>query len=139
MNAFDISASALSAQRLRMTTIAGNIANAETTRDAHGRPNPYRRLEVIFAPEGPDGESPGVQVTEIREDSDPFRWVRRPGHPDAITDPASEHYGDVLMPRINVVHEMVDMMLASRSYEANLTAIEVTKTMNVLQLLNSPD
>ena len=134
MDPLDISASALSAQRTRMTAIAGNIANAGTTRDEHGRPNPYRRLEVIFSSGAPGGKTPGVRVDQIREDPDPFHWVHDPNHPDAVKDPDSENYGDVLMPRINVVHEMVDMMLASRAYEANLTAIEVTKTMNAAAL-----
>jgi len=146
MNAIDISASALSAQRIRMNAIAGNIANAHTTRDAEGRPRPYKRLEVLFAPGGSrragtpgplaarGAEPAGVRVVAVREARDPYQWTHDPGHPDAVQDPASERYGYVLMPRINVVEEMVDMMLASRAYEANLTAHEATKAMRAAAL-----
>ncbi len=131
MNLLDISASALSAQRTRMTAIAGNIANAGTTRDAWGRPNPYRRAEVVFAAGAPGRpEEPGVHVQSVGEARDPFRWVHDPSHPDAVRDPASDRNGYVLMPRINVVEETVDMMLASRAYEANLAAMEATRTMH---------
>jgi flagellar basal-body rod protein FlgC len=137
MNALDISGSALSAQRARMNAIAGNIANASTTRDAEGRPNPYRRVEVLFAA-GADAsqgaKSAGVRVAAVREDARPFQWTYDPAHPDSVRDPASDRYGYVLMPRINVVEEMVDMMLASRAYEANLSALEVTKVMHTESL-----
>ncbi len=146
MNALDISASALSAQRTRMTAIAGNIANANTTRDEYGRRIPYRRLEVLFAAGSEDGSAGaagaggaggtvrGVRVTDVRPARDPFRWVRDPAHPDAVDDPASPFHGQVLMPRINAVHEMVDMMLASRAYEANLSSMETTKAMTAAAL-----
>lgn len=131
----DISASALAAQRMRMTTIAGNIANANTTRDAYGRNIPYRRLEVLFA-EGASARSsePGVHVTAIRDDRQPYRWAYDPNHPDAVRDAGDERNGYVLLPRINVVEEMVDMMLASRAYEANVSAIEVTGVMDAAAL-----
>lgn len=116
----DISASALEAQRVRMDVIAGNIANAHTTRDARGRPSPYRRKEVVFAPARDGG--PGVTVEEIREDGSPPRRVWDPRHPDAVG-------GYVSYPNVNVIQEMVDMTLASRSYEANVTAIETAKGM----------
>src|SRR5438876_12383055 len=119
MNTLDISASALSAQRVRMTAIAGNIANAGTTRDAEGRPQPYRRLEVLFAEGAPDGAGgEGVHVEGIRPDPHPFQWTYDPAHPDSVRDPKSDRNGYVLMPRISTVQEMVDMMLASRAYEA---------------------
>src|SRR2546426_2196861 len=127
MNALDISGSALSAERVRMSAIAGNIANASTTRDADGKVNPYRRLEVLFASGAPSGggaslaePAAGVRVAAVREDPRPFQWSYDPGHPDAVRDPQSDRKGYVLLPRINVVQEMVDMMLASRAYEANL-------------------
>jgi flagellar basal-body rod protein FlgC len=131
MDLLEISASALSAQRTRMTAIAGNIANANTTRDETGRPVPYRRLEVVFAA-GATGQTdqPGVHVQEVRQARDPYRWIFDPNHPDAVHDSASERNGYVLMPRINAVEEMVDMMLASRAYEANLAALEATRTMH---------
>ncbi len=130
MDPLDISASALAAQRIRMTAIAGNIANAATTRDSQGRNIPYRRMEVLFAGGAPGRTGgPGVHVEAVREDRMPYRWAHDPNHPDAVRDPGSDRYGQVLLPRINVVEEMVDMMLASRAYEANLSAMEVTRTM----------
>jgi flagellar basal-body rod protein FlgC len=125
----DISASALSAQRTRMNVLASNIANAHTTRDEYGNISPYRRQEVLFAPRVDDGEVVGVRVTRVREAAHPFQWVYQPDHPDAVKDLTSENHGRVLMPKINVVQEMVDMMMASRAYEANLTAMEATKAI----------
>ncbi len=122
LSALDISATGLEARRLWMTTIAENIANAETTRDAEGKPNPYRRREPIFAP-FQNGRATGVTVLDIVEDSSPFRVVQDAGHPDADED------GNVLYPNVSVVQEMVDMLMATRSYEANVTAMEATKGM----------
>jgi flagellar basal-body rod protein FlgC len=130
MDALDISASALAAQRIRMTAIAGNIANANTTRDAYGRNIPYRRVEVLFAAGSTGGpDAGGVRVQAVREARDPWRLVHDPDHPDAEKDPSSDRFGYVLLPKVNVVEEMVDMMLSSRAYEANLAALEATKTM----------
>ena len=125
----DISASALSAQRLRMNVISSNIANANTTRDEYGRPNPYRRLMVSFQEAERGGKVSGVAVSGVNEDPNPFKWVHQPDHPDAIKDPSNPRVGQVRMPRINQVQEMGDMMLASRAYEANLTAMQVTKSI----------
>ena len=119
---FDISASALAAQRIRMNVIAENIANAHTTRDEAGRAVPYRRREVIFRAERTGGQ-PGVSVSEVREDRSEPRRVWDPDHPDAVG-------GYVAYPNVNVIQEMVDMTLASRSYEANVTAIETAKAMS---------
>ncbi|MBN1421126.1 MAG: flagellar basal body rod protein FlgC [Planctomycetes bacterium] len=121
----DISASGLAAQRIRMDVIAENIANAHTTRDAEGRPSPYCRREVVFAPTAASG--PGVSVAEIRRDATPPRRVFDPDHPDAVD-------GYVAYPNVNVIQEMVDMTLASRSYEANVTAIETAKSMYLAAL-----
>lgn len=122
---FDISASGLTAQRLRMDTIANNLANANTTRTERG--GPYRREMPMFAAReaaGSDGdEMAGVRVLGIAEDTDPPRLVYDPGHPDANTD------GYVQMPNVNVVTEMVDMISASRAYEANVTALNAAKAM----------
>jgi flagellar basal-body rod protein FlgC len=135
IDALDISASALAAQRVRMNAIAGNIANASTTRDADGRNIPYKRLEVLFAAAAPGRRGgTGVQVEAVQESRDPYRWVHDPDHPDAVRDPSSPRDGYVLMPRVNAVEEMVDMMLASRSYEANLSAMEVTRAMKAAAL-----
>lgn len=123
LGALSVSASGLRAQRIRMDTIAENIANANTTRDIEGRNNPYRRKDVVFAAGmGRWGAEPGVSVADIVEDAG-FELRHEPDHPDA------DAAGYVKFPRIRVIQEMVDMMLASRSYEANITAMETTKAM----------
>ncbi|MBW5444580.1 flagellar basal body rod protein FlgC [Cohnella sp. CFH 77786] len=136
LGGFDISASALTAQRLRMDVISANIANAETTRAqfVNGRFVPYRRKEVVLAAVQPkfrnlldeklnaDAEQ-GVQVAAIRDDATPFKQVYNPAHPDA------DENGMVNMPNVDVVKEMVDMISASRSYEANVTALNASKAM----------
>jgi len=123
-SAIDISASGLSAQRRRLDTIAENIANAETTRTERG--GPYRRKQVVFeelaSRELEQGQQ-GVKVREVIEDSRPPHLVYRPGHPDADAN------GYVAMPNVSIVEEMVDMISATRSYEANATAINATKAM----------
>ncbi|PDO11233.1 MAG: flagellar basal body rod protein FlgC [Candidatus Reconcilbacillus cellulovorans] len=135
-NGFEISASALTAQRLRMDVIASNIANAETTRArfVDGRWEPYRRKMVEFRPIRPSfdallrqaaGETPGegVRVARIVEDRTPFKLVYLPSHPDADED------GYVRMPNVDLVKEMVDLISATRSYEANVTALNAAKAM----------
>ncbi|MGC8778139.1 MAG: flagellar basal body rod protein FlgC [Candidatus Caldatribacteriaceae bacterium] len=115
---FDISASGLTAERLRMNVIASNIANAETTRTPAG--GPYRRKEVVFEPL----EDGGVRVSAITEDGvTPTRRVYEPGHPDANSE------GWVEYPNVVLVNEMVDLLAATRAYEANVTAINATKGM----------
>jgi flagellar basal-body rod protein FlgC len=128
--AFAISASGLRAQRLRMDVIAANLANAQSTRTPGG--GPYRRRDVVLeatpqsenfddmlAPGG--APSAAVRVARVVEDRHPPQLVFDPGHPDA--DPN----GYVAMPNVNVVTEMVDMMAATRAYEANVTALNATK------------
>jgi flagellar basal-body rod protein FlgC len=128
--AFAISASGLRAQRLRMDVIAANLANAQSTRTPEG--GPYRRRDVVLEATSA-GESfedlltPGgapsaaVRVARIVTDQHPPQLVFDPGHPDANAD------GYVAMPNVNVVTEMVDMMAATRAYEANVTALNATK------------
>ena len=118
----DVSASALSANRTRINTIAHNLANANTTRDSWGRPNPYRRKEVLFGSGRSERGEPGVRVVDVREDMRPFRKEWAPDHPDQVD-------GFVKFPNINVIEEMVDMIMASRAYEANVSAMELTKSM----------
>jgi flagellar basal-body rod protein FlgC len=136
----DISASALSAERLRMDVTAENLANAQSTRTANG--GPYRRKEVVQEANGDGfagalasaraagvgtatggGAQGGVKVTGVVEDQTPNRLVYDPSHPDANAQ------GYVSMPNVNPVTEMVDLITASRSYEANVTAMQTAKTM----------
>ena len=131
-NTLKISALGLSAERLRMDLIADNIANAETTRTEKGEP--YRRKMAIFTPRKSfehilqrELEAEGVKVQGIIEDKSPFRLVYNPSHPDAKTEGPQKGY--VEMPNIDVVTEMVDMISATRAYEANVTALNAAKSM----------
>ncbi len=130
LESLDVSVSALVAQRTRIDTVAGNIANAFTTRDAEGRPEPYRRRFAIFA-EGDGRGRPGVHVASIEQDRAPPRLVYRPGHPDASAE------GYVKYPNVELGTEMVNALEAARAYEANITALQVTKSMlsSALRLL----
>jgi len=143
--AMDTSASALTAQRLRMEVTAANLANAESTRTPEG--GPYRRRVVRLGerpPAPPAGESwgrtlalaagmpsrtastrggGGTRVVAISEDPTPLRREFRPGHPDADAS------GYVLMPNVNPALEMVELIAASRAYEASLATLETTKSM----------
>lgn len=127
--AFAISASGLRAQRLRMDVIAANLANAQSTRTPAG--GPYRRRDVVLE-STPQSDSfddllasgtpnAAVRVTRIVEDQRPPQLVFDPGHPDA------DQNGYVAMPNVNVVTEMVDLMAATRAYEANVAAVNATK------------
>jgi flagellar basal-body rod protein FlgC len=130
LTALRISGSGLSVERTRVNLASSNLANAETTRTAAG--GPYKRLDPVIqaVPFGPAlGEAteptPAIDpvVSSIVADNGPGRKVYSPGHPDA--DPE----GFVTFPNVNPVHEVVNLMSASRSYEANATAIETLKTM----------
>jgi flagellar basal-body rod protein FlgC len=120
----DIGASGLAAQRLRMDTIAGNVANINTTRNAAGEKIPYQRRIVMFA-EGQqhNAAKPGVHVSQIQLDPAPFQKRFEPGHPDADAD------GYVQYPNIDLSIEYVNMLEASRAYEANITMMETSKAM----------
>jgi flagellar basal-body rod protein FlgC len=130
-DALDASGSALSAERVRMDVTAENLANAQSTRTANGQ-GPYRRKEVVMQEAGA-GVGPnfadslqaarGVKVAGIVEDPSPSRKVYDPGHPDA------DAKGYVSMPNVNTVTEMTDLIGASRAYEANVTAMQTTKSM----------
>lgn len=125
----DISASGLYAQRVRMDTIANNMANLETTRDAQGRAVPFRRQDVVFkvgAPQfGLRGE--GVEVPAVVDDPRPFRKEFKPDHPDAIREGPDAGY--VLFPNIDPIVETVNMIDATRAYEANVTVMDATKSL----------
>ena len=131
--AFDISVSAINSERLHMELISSNIANANTTRTLTG--DPYRRRIAVmsekplrsFAEELAYArlkvEGGGVEVSEVVEDQTPFQRVFNPGHPDA------DSQGYVNMPNVDLAREMVDMVYASKLYEANITAFNATKKM----------
>lgn len=134
LKSMDISSSALSAQRVRMDVIAENLANITTTRTANGQP--YRRRYVVFQQREDEvsfsslldraqarSNGSGVRVSEIREDESPFKLDYNPEHPDANAE------GYVQMPNVDLAVEMIDMMAATRSYEANVTAMNAIKSM----------
>ena len=126
----DISASGLRAQQIVMDVVSRNIANAYTTRDADGNPNPYRRQEVLLKPgDGSLGiPREGVSVAAVvKDNTTAFLMKYEPNHPDAIT--AGDDKGYVYYPNVNIMHEMVDMLVATRAYEANVTAMEATKSI----------
>ena len=123
-NVFTVSASALEAQKQRMNVIASNMANVHSTKTDEG--GPYRRKDVLFSAEAVQSDPDtlaGVKVVDIVADSTPFRTVYDPGHPDADKE------GYVSMPNINIIEEMVNMMMASRAYEASVSAFNMSKTM----------
>lgn len=132
--ALDTSATALTAQRLRMDVISQNMANVDTTRTEDG--TPYKRKTVVFEEIGERSSFAtylnsamnskagyGVRVSEIAEDDTPGAMEYDPTHPDA------DENGYVTKPNVNIVEEMVNMISANRSYQANITAISTTKAM----------
>ena len=139
-SSINTAASGLSAERMRLDVISDNIANANTTRTADG--GPFRRSRVVFRPvvDQPYWRSPflpesldngigkGVRVTEIEKDMDAdLRLVYDPTHPDAIKTGPKKGY--VEYPNVNVVNEMVDMISATRAYEANVAIMDGSKSM----------
>lgn len=133
LNAMDISSSGLTAQRNRINLSAMNLSHMQTTRTPEG--GPYRRKMPVFSTEplfqgfrgrlqdGLNRELEDVQVQEVIEDKRDFKMVFDPSHPEA------DEFGYVLMPNINVVEEMVDIISAGRSYEANITALKSSQNM----------
>jgi flagellar basal-body rod protein FlgC len=128
----EVSSSALTAERTRMNLISSNLANANATRTPEG--GPYKRKDAVFAAQPVESfgqalsraASQGPQrvaVTQITEDPNPPRLQYDPTHPDA------DAKGYVALPNINVVEEMADMIAATRTYEANVTAIQSAKSM----------
>ena len=142
-DALNVSATGLTAERLRMDVTAENLANAQTTRGADGQP--YRRKEVVLSEVqqggfgsqlakavGAGSQPGGVEVSGITQDQTPGKLVYDPGHPDA------DAKGYVRMPNVDTVAEMVDLISASRAYEANVTAMNAakqmfTKTLDILR------
>ncbi|MDL2217235.1 flagellar basal body rod protein FlgC [Christensenellaceae bacterium OttesenSCG-928-M15] len=135
MKSMEISSSGLTAQRMRMDVIAENLANINTTRTADG--TTYQRRYVIMQQRGKtmttfgdylqtaihDVGGRGVSVTEVRADETDFKIQYDPDHPDA------DEFGYVQMPNVDLAVEMVDLMGATRSYEANVTALNAFKSM----------
>ncbi|HLJ53639.1 MAG TPA: flagellar basal body rod protein FlgC [Chthonomonadaceae bacterium] len=133
-SSMQISASGLTAERLRLDVISNNLANVNTTRDANGQP--FRRQIVTLTPRtqsafasalsgarGANAGGQGVQVSAVKPDMSAFKIVHDPGHPDA------DAQGNVKMPNVEPIVEMVDMISASRAYEAGVTAINSAKQM----------
>lgn len=134
-----ITSSALTSQRLRMDVISSNMANVDTTRGklVNGEWQPYTRKMVVMQPQGPTFSSilgatiksndknvlNGVKVTNIIEDKTPYRLVYDPEHPDANTD------GFVQLPNVDPLKEMIDLISSTRSYEANVTVLNASKSM----------
>ncbi|MEN2985199.1 MAG: flagellar basal body rod protein FlgC [Thermodesulfovibrionaceae bacterium] len=116
-----VSATALEAQKIRLNVIASNIANINSTKTPEG--GPYRRKDVLFITYIYDQISQGVDVLKIVEDQRPFRTVYDPSHPDA------DKNGYVKYPNVNPMEEMINLISASRAYEANLTMINSYKEM----------
>ncbi|HLQ74283.1 MAG TPA: flagellar basal body rod protein FlgC [Bacillota bacterium] len=139
-NSFNINASALTAQRLRMDVVSSNIANSQTTRavmNADGEFEPYRRKMVTLQPgsnnfksflskamsKSETNQTTGVRVSNIIDDETPFKVEYNPEHPDANEE------GYVELPNVDPLKEMVDLMSATRSYEANVTSLNANKGM----------
>lgn len=133
-DSFNISATGLTAERLRMDIISRNIANVNTTRTASG--SPYRRQIPIFQEmestpfaeifdrvTGQNTSKEGVEVVQIAEDQSPFNKEYNPSHPDADKD------GYVLLPNVEVVSEMINLISANRAYDANVTIMNGAKSM----------
>jgi len=133
LSSLKVSASALSAERVRVNLASSNLANAETTRGPDGKP--YRRLDPVMeavpfeatltavnAGDPATGVA-GVRVAEVVQDESPGRRVYSPSHPDADPD------GYVTLPNVNPVHEIVNLISAQKAYDANATAIDTLKTM----------
>ncbi|WP_108669696.1 flagellar basal body rod protein FlgC [Peribacillus acanthi] len=139
-HSMNTTASALTAQRLRMDVISSNMANVDSTRGklVNGEWQPYKRKMVVLEPKdshfsnflniamgtgGKQSVGQGMKVSKIIEDQTPFKMVYDPEHPDANTD------GYVAMPNVDPLREMVDLMSATRSYEANVTVFNASKGM----------
>ena len=132
-NSINISTSALNAEKTRVDIISKNMANVNVTRSTGGMP--YRRQMVVFEENKPNlfenhlskyrnnNNTAGVKISKIVEDDSPFKLVYEPGHPDA------DENGYLKMPNVDIIKEMVDLISAQRSYDANITAINSSKSM----------
>lgn len=124
LNVFQVSSSAMTAQSMRLNTVASNLANADSITSSDGKP--YRAKQVVFeaTPMGNAGEmAKGVRVRQIVEDASPARLVYDP------KNPLADEKGYVAFPNVNVVEEMTNMISASRSYQTNVEVMNTAKTM----------
>lgn len=128
-SAIDTSTSALVAQRTRLNAIASNLANVSTTHNEAGEAVPYERRFAVFqtVEQGGASGAAGVKVSSIETEQTEPRWKYQPGHPDAVKE--GPKAGWVAYPNIDMVTEFVDSLNATRAYEANIGAIEVTKDL----------
>lgn len=123
-NVFKVASSAMTAQSMRLNTVASNLANVDSVTSSDGQP--YKAKQVVFeaTPTGGAGEaSQGVRVKAVVEDPNPPRMVYDP------KNPAADDKGYVAMPNVNAVEEMVNMLSASRSYQSNVEVLNTAKTM----------
>ena len=128
LKVFDVAASALTAQSQRLNVVASNLANVDSATGADGKP--YQARQVVFQALAGAGEaSAGVRVTGVIDDPSPMRRVYDPKHP------AADGEGYVMLPNVNAVEEMVNMISASRAYQNNVEVMNTAKTL-LLRTLN---
>ena len=131
ISSLDISTSALVAQRIRLNTISGNIANMSTLKNEAGENKPYQPRHVVFEADSSmvaDGGAAGVKVAKVEEETAEPAYRYQPDHPLAIKD--GKWKGYVAYPNINLTEQMVDALEATRAYEANIGVMEITKNLN---------
>ncbi len=130
LNSLDISTSALVAQRTRLNTISGNIANISSLQDEQGNAKPYQPRFTIFQTQEAkvEGGAAGVKVASVETDDSEPLYRYQPDHPLAIKEGARQGY--VAYPNINLNEQFVDSLEATRSYEANIGVMEITKNMS---------
>jgi flagellar basal-body rod protein FlgC len=122
LNVFNVAGSALTAQAMRLNTVASNLANADSIAGADGKP--YRAKQVVFEAVAMNGEAgPGVRIKQVIEDDTPGKLVFNPHNP------AADDKGYVMMPNVSVVDEMVNMISASRSYQTNAEVMNTAKQL----------
>jgi flagellar basal-body rod protein FlgC len=118
---FDVAGSAMTAQAKRLNVVASNLANADSTASSTGEV--YKARQVVFKPTAMGAGAQGVAVEKVVEDQSPMRIVHNPAHPTADSN------GNITMPNVNVVDEMVNMISASRAYQNNVEMMNTVKAM----------
>ena len=125
-NIFNVAGSAMTAQSQRLNVVASNLANVDSTTSANGQP--YHAKQVVFSATPMGGETQGVKVSAVVDDTSPMKMVYDPKHPMA------DAQGYVAMPNVNVVDEMVNMISASRSYQNNVDVLNTSKNLLIKTL-----